>query len=296
MPAPMRTLGLLAFVLLSAFGSPAFAAPSWVQLGPQGPEIRAIAEDGHCPSVEIDGEARQTRARAPADAAFPVTVCRVAVPEGSVRASLGGHALPLPHGEPRRILIFGDTGCRVKGLLVQDCRDPRLWPFATIAAKAAAFHPDLVIHVGDYYYRESPCPPLHDECVGSPYGDKWDTWRAEFFDPAQPLLASAPFVFVRGNHESCSRGGLGWFRLLDAAPEPLACPAQAAPFRVTLGDLNLYVLDSADTVDVSAPAVAVAGFASQLQALAPDLAHRPGWILTHRPIWGLTPVARAGPI
>ena len=296
MPAPMRTLGLLAFVLLSAFGSPAFAAPSWVQLGPQGPEIRAIAEDGHCPSVEIDGEARQTRARAPADAAFPVTVCRVAVPEGSVRASLGGHALPLPHGEPRRILIFGDTGCRVKGLLVQDCRDPRLWPFATIAAKAAAFHPDLVIHVGDYYYRESPCPPLHDECVGSPYGDKWDTWRAEFFDPAQPLLASAPFVFVRGNHESCSRGGLGWFRLLDAAPEPLACPAQAAPFRVTLGDLNLYVLDSADTVDVSAPAEAVAGFASQLQALAPDLAHRPGWILTHRPIWGLTPVARAGPI
>ena len=103
MPAPMPYFGLLAFVLLSAFGSPAFAAPSWVQLGPQGPEIRAIAEDGHCPSVEIDGEARQTRARAPADAAFPVTVCRVAC-RSSRAGEPGGHALPLPHGEPRRRL------------------------------------------------------------------------------------------------------------------------------------------------------------------------------------------------
>lgn len=285
-------------LLFGLFAQAAFAAPTsaWVQIGSQGAEIRAVVEQGPCPSVEIDGESRAMQPRGHQDAAFPVTVCRLAVPDGARSARLDGRALPLRHGPPRRILIFGDTGCRVKGLVIQDCKNPRLWPFATIARKAAAFHPDLVIHVGDYYYRETPCPPLHDECAGSPYGDVWATWRAEFFDPAEPLLASAPFVFVRGNHESCTRGGHGWFYLLDAASEPLACPAAAAPFAVDLGDFDLYVLDSADTDDTSAPPGPVAAFSGQLDALAPMLARRPGWIVTHRPVWGLAPVARLGPI
>jgi hypothetical protein len=290
-------LSLWAFTVVLCLASTsvlAEPAPAWVQLGPRGAEIRIVADDGHCPSVEIDGVARSSQSRAGPNAAFPITICRLAVPDGAKNARFGDRVLPLPRAAPRRILIFGDTGCRVKGLALQDCNNPRLWPFAAISAKAAALKPDLVIHVGDYYYRESPCPPGHAECAGSPYGDNWATWRTEFFDPAAPLLAAAPFVFVRGNHESCGRGGQGWFRLLDAAADPRICPAQSAPFRVDLGDLNLYVLDSADTDDVRAPAGAVAAFSAQLDALAPDLAHRPGWILTHRPIWGLTPIARLG--
>jgi hypothetical protein len=294
---PIARFALLA-VVLGLIGAPALAAPvsAWVQLGPRGAEIRAVVDGDACPSVDVDGASQPMRPRARADGAFPVTVCRLAVPPGASHARLDGRLLPLPRAAPQRILIFGDTGCRVKGLTVQDCNDPRLWPFALIARKAAAWRPDLVIDVGDYYYRESPCPPGHAECAGSPYGDAWATWRAEFFDPAQPLLAAAPFVFVRGNHESCARGGAGWFRLLDAAPEPLSCPAQSAPFRVDLGDLNLYVLDSAETVDARAPPAAVAAFSAQLDALGPDLARRPGWIVTHRPIWGLTPLARLGAI
>ena len=57
----------------------------------------------------------------------------------------------------KRIVVIGDTGCRLKGDNVQDCNDPAQWPFAAIARLAAARHPDLVIHVGDYHYRESPC-------------------------------------------------------------------------------------------------------------------------------------------
>ncbi|MDR3512848.1 MAG: metallophosphoesterase [Caulobacteraceae bacterium] len=283
------------FILcLAATAASAAPAPAWVQLGPRGAEIRAVADNGRCPSVEIDGVATPMRPRGRPDAAFPATICQLPVPPGARQARLDGRPLPLPHGPPRRILIFGDTGCRVKGLTVQDCNNPRLWPFAAIARRAAAWRPDLVIHVGDYYYRESPCPMFHAECVGSPYGDAWATWRAEFFDPAAPLLATTPFVFARGNHESCDRGGHGWFQLLDAGPEPLACPAQSAPFRVDLGDLALYVLDSADADDTRAPAAGVAALSAQLRALSPDLARRPGWIVTHRPIWGLAPLIRLG--
>ena len=55
-------------------------------------------------------------------------------------------------------------------------------------------------------------------CAGSPFGDNWPTWQADFFAPAQPLLRAAPWVVVRGNHEDCSREGLGWFRFLDPRP------------------------------------------------------------------------------
>jgi hypothetical protein len=288
---------LAAFAASSTLGAgraDALPNPAWVQLGPRGAEVRIVSPDGRCPSVEIDGAASPSRLRAPPNAAFPNAVCQLEVPAGAQRARLGDRVLPLPHLPPQRILIFGDTGCRVKAMLVQDCNDPRAWPFAAIARKAAALKPDLVIHVGDYYYRESPCPFDRSDCAGSPYGDVWATWRADFFDPAGPLLASAPFVFVRGNHENCARGGAGWFRLLDAGATPAACPAASAPFRVDLGDLSLYVLDSADSNDSSAPAKDVAAFSAQLGALQPDLARRPGWIITHRPIWGQTPVARIG--
>ncbi|MDQ1741850.1 MAG: mycothione reductase, partial [Pseudonocardiales bacterium] len=85
---------------------------------------------------------------------------------------------------PERLVILGDSGCRLKGGFVQNCRDPGGWPFARIAALAAARRPDLVIHVGDYYYRETPCPAGNAGCAGSPYGDRWATWKAELFDPA----------------------------------------------------------------------------------------------------------------
>ena len=260
-----------------------------------------VSEDGRCPDVEIDGASPgQTAAARALDAAFPVAD----LPTGAVRPRREACAprratrpCRCRMAQPRRIVVIGDTGCRIKGRIIQDCDNPRLWPFATIARKAAAMKPDLVIHVGDYYYRETPVPGgACPECAGSPYGDKWATWKAEFFDPARPLLAIAPFVFARGNHESCSRGGAGWFRLLDAGPVPLACPTAAAPFRVDLGDLSLYLVDSADTEDATAPPAAVAVFAGQLDALSADLAHRPGWIVTHRPIWGLAPVARLGPV
>jgi hypothetical protein len=269
---------------------------AWVQMVDGGvAEARAAADGASCPEASVDGRTVPMDLRAPADAAFPDALCQVKLPKGARSVEVAGRSLPLPRGQVNRIVVIGDTGCRLKGLLIQNCNDPKAWPFALVSRLAAAERPDLVIHVGDYYYRESACPLNYAGCAGSPHGDAWPTWLAEFFDPARPLLEAAPWVFARGNHESCARGGKGWFRLLDAADAPLACPTLSAPFAVPIGGVTLHMLDSADTDDRQTPAEPVAAFKSAVETVKPE-PQAAEWIVTHRPIWGLVPVARVGPL
>ena len=97
----------------------------------------------------------------------------------------------------------------------------------------AQFQPDLVVHVGDYFYRDTTCKPgLNNFGAGqnnsdcntptSPayvaWGDVFDSWNSDLFFPGQTLLATAPWVMVRGNHESCGRGAKGWFAMLEPRP------------------------------------------------------------------------------
>ncbi|HEY2658610.1 MAG TPA: metallophosphoesterase [Caulobacteraceae bacterium] len=269
---------------------------AWIELTGAGQQVRAVAESSRCPEVTIDGRDTAMTVRAAPATDFPAASCQLSIPAGARHADIGGRALPLMTAPPKRILIFGDTGCRIKGDQIQDCNNTASWPFPEVARRAAALKPDLVIHVGDYYYREDACPAGRAGCAGSPHGDTWASWRADFFDPAQPLLAVAPVVFARGNHESCARGGQGWTRLLDAGDEGAACPATAAAFKVDIGGLNLYVVDSAESDDRAAPARDVARITQQLDAFGPALAHQPGWIVTHRPVWAVTPFARLGSI
>ena len=63
----------------------------------------------------------------------------------------------------------------------QDCDRQSKWPFSRLSKTVAERKPDLVIHVGDYLYRESPCPKGDPGCKGSPDGDNWQTWKADFF-------------------------------------------------------------------------------------------------------------------
>lgn len=289
----MRALALLAALLTA--GAAQAQEQAWLQFTGRGQELRALTAGADCPYAEVDGQRMAMKLRAPPREGFPVRACALEVPAGAGSAKLGAWTAPLRREPPRRILIFGDTGCRLKGAAVQACNDPRKWPFALVAAKAAAARPDLVIHVGDYYYRETPCPAPAAGCEGSPYGDTWASWEADFFGPGRPLLEAAPWVFVRGNHESCARGWRGWFMFLDEAPEPLPCPAESAPFKVKLGDLALYVLDSTNSVDDQAPKAQVEGFRRQLAAVRPEPGEK-AWILTHRPIWAQVPVGRLGPL
>jgi hypothetical protein len=230
----------------------------WVELGPDGTSsVRAVTEDA-CPSVTFDGTAVPMNVRSEpgqsfgnvAPAQFPVRGCEVAVPPGAISAILDGKPLPLPRPNPQRIVIFGDTGCRLKtGDPTQACNDGNAWPFAKVAAAATAARPDLVIHVGDYEYREDACPAGNAGCAGSPSGYGWAPWNADFFAPAAPLFAAAPWVMVRGNHEDCNRAGEGWFRFLDRAPMETACRDLTGDYVVQLGDLGLIVVDSAKVKD-----------------------------------------------
>ncbi len=261
------------------------AAP-WVEMTSGGAEIRTVTTALQCPRALIDGRAIVMTERAGPNEKFPNRVCSTPVPIHARRAPVAGQQVALPKARPRRIVVIGDTGCRLKGMVNQHCNDPSGWPFARVARLAAAAKPDLVIHVGDYYYRETPCPAGNAACAGSPYGDRWASWKAEVFDPAAPLLAAAPWVFVRGNHEDCKRGGAGWFRLFDAAPTVKACPAQSDTFAIELGGLRLYVVDSADTDDLTAPDGLVDAFSARLRGVTHADAE-PSWILTHRPVWNV---------
>jgi hypothetical protein len=237
-----RTMSAIVAALLAACAGPDAMTPgadpiraAFVVLGPGGSSIaRVITTDPACPSVDVDGQRLATTIRAVPEtmplrptksaaaeskpAAFPVLVCERPLPAGAVRASVGGHTLPLLRHDAQRIVVVGDTGCVVQNAEVQACNDAAAWPFARLATAAAAKKPDLVIHVGDYHYRESACPDGNRKCIGSPWGYGWDAWAADFFVPARDLLAAAPWVFVRGNHESCNRAGQGWWRFLDPRP------------------------------------------------------------------------------
>jgi hypothetical protein len=100
------------------------------------------------------------------------------------------------------------------------------------------------------------------------------------------LLAAAPWVLVRGNHELCSRGGRGWFRLLDLHPQPDACTDTSAAYALRLGGVTLLLFDGANADDAKAEPDRVASYREQLQTLLGE-AGLHAWLLTHRPVWAL---------
>ena len=137
----------------------------WTVLGPNDSTIaRIITEDIDCPTISITAgstsnsidsrEIMQTMdvRQGPSDSDFPVLVCQSTIPTDTKSASIGSVEFPLPKDSPKRIATIGDTGCRLdsKDDKFQDCNDPSKWPFNTIAQSAAAWGPDLIIHVGDY--------------------------------------------------------------------------------------------------------------------------------------------------
>ncbi len=142
--------------------------------------------------------------------------------------------------------------------------------------------PDLVIHVGDYYYREVPCP-AGVACEG-PHGDNWASWDADFFAPAKPLLAAAPWVMVRGNHEECARGGDGWTRMLAPIARTATCIEHEPLYTVPIYGTTLAVLDSAVARDLRVESVGL--YRNDFASLA-QIARGPTWLLSHHPLRGI---------
>ncbi|SPE27216.1 conserved exported hypothetical protein [Burkholderiales bacterium] len=322
---------LVAITLSAASnGRPSDVPPSallaaYVVLGADGQMLaRAIVSSAACPDVMVDGLAQPMRTRAAPGtpprrpnqtiaSAFPVRVCEATLAPTAARASIGDRTLPLARAAPQRIVVIGDTGCRLKRSeqAYQDCSDPDAWPFPAVAEAAAKERPDLVVHVGDYHYRESACP-LTRGCANSAWGYGWSAWNADLFAPAQGLLAAAPWVVARGNHEECARAGQGWFRMLDAGPfTPLrSCDGSendgsadfSDPYAVPLGDnWQLVVFDSAMAsrpLDLSRPSdvLALDRYQENMRLVA-ALAAVPSMhtiFVGHHPVLGLSPDRRSG--
>ena len=119
-----------------------------------------------CGSKQVDVKA----------AHFPVLSCETLAPLGAKSALVAGHKLVLPTSDLRRIVVIGDTGCTSKASdsIFQDCNNITAWPFSALAQQAAAQRPDLVVHLGDMHYRESPCSAGVAGCEGSPWGYGFD--------------------------------------------------------------------------------------------------------------------------
>lgn len=301
------------------------AVAVWTQLGRDGAQVRAIVEgEQACPEAEAGGVILRLRERAaPDDSAeskgnpsyrppFAVRSCELDLPASPGAVRIAGQSLEAWPATLKRIVIVGDTGCRIKvaadgrGDPVQDCADPQVWPWARLARSAAATRPDLVVHLGDYHYREYcedpvQCAPLAAKQVVIGYG--WRGWQADFFDPAAPLLAAAPWVLVRGNHENCDRAGEGWMRFL-APGRYQPCPDQrvrsasrsqlgnnltADAYVLELPGLSIGVVDNAAHEDYR-PAAQTPEDAVVFKRTLPPLrsANQPAgprWLLTHRPLW-----------
>jgi hypothetical protein len=266
----------------------------WVQVGPDGASVvRAIA-DNACPKVRFDSGKIATNIRSDINqklggvvpAPFPVRVCEVPVPAGSITGTLEEKVLPIARPNPRRIVVIGDSGCRVAdGEKIQNCKNPDEWPFARIAAAAAAARPDLVIHVGDYEYRESPCPAVEEaKCGSSPEPYSWMAWKADFFEPAKPLLEAALWIMVRGNHELCRRAGEGWFRFLDTSAFGGSCRDLTDTYVVKLGAFGVIVVDGASAARRDGSLSELADVVRRRLAVLPEKLPDDLWIATHPPI------------
>ena len=262
--------------------------PAWLEFGPQGTLLARIVTDDECPALVLVNLPLAMTPRTAPTQAFPTVACEATIPFGVKSANIADQRLPLPNGPLSRIAVIGDTGCRLNDWekKYQACNDPRAWPFATVAASVAAWQPDLIIHVGDYLYRESPCPAAESGCAGSPHGDTWATWNADFFTPAAPLLGVAPWLFIRGNHETCERNPEGWFAFLDPRPFQAACQQFTEPYVVNLLGQNLAVLDSAEAGDTTITPAEQKQYKRQFDLLS-RTAPPGSWLVTHRPVRGI---------
>lgn len=291
-----------------------------VQAGGHRAIVRALTTASKCPSVIWNGKHSQVMkvrvgpATIPArtDAtqidgkpvAFDVMTCEADWPKGAIEVKVGQQIVPAPHSKIRRIVIIADTGCRMKGSekAFQSCNDPVKWPFAQVAKSAAALKPDLVIHIGDIHYRESPCPDGDSGCANVPWGYGFDAWRADFFEPAKPLLLASPWIFVRGNHEICARAGQGWFRFIDTLPwsETRSCDDPqndagadySAPYAVPVDATSQFIVfDSSKTngKPFQTTDLAFAKYTEQLRTVEQLASRKPSVFLSHHPLLAVVP-------
>ncbi len=203
-----------------------------------------------------------------------------------------------------KIVILGDSGCRLKEMLIkneyQDCNDSQAWPFPSVIAQVVKEQPDLIIHLGDYHYREKCTQEKICEKMKGSIGYGWMPWDKDFFEPAKPAFEKIPWIFVRGNHEDCARAFLGYGKLL-ATPAFENCPAYEEPDYIQLGELLIVNLDSSgvsEGLETSQDSIGLwtkrfEAIAQKIHSFVVDKKVKSVWLVSHKPFYGLV---KMGPI
>jgi hypothetical protein len=200
------------------------------------------------------------------------TFDRILLEDGKLKISWKekSYAVPRVKSNPRRFMFTADTGLRIKpknlglgnvasgeppcnsttiygihqcflNFTKEDLTQPQTgsfqgldeWHFKQLVDSASSKDIDVIIHLGDYLYRQGPCPINNtdfldqetkncsavnvpefaeaDEMVlgtvmnfiPGEYGDNWWGWWSDFFYPTLNLLKKAPIIPLRGNHVIC---------------------------------------------------------------------------------------------
>ena len=265
---------------------------------------------------------------------FPVTVCEAIYPYSTAMHIANTDVkLPSINKDVTHVNVFGDTGCKPSD---QDCSiNSKNWPFPTLvkAAAQSSNNADVILHMGDYNYSGTPgninikgmqqkvsvydagdntsqglchIPGAYygQNTIGSEFPDSWKHWASDFFNVAKPLFSQSPWIFARGNHELCSRAGLGWFYFLDPNSTllgkyqaQLSCPLASnptptvlsPPYLVSFPQLNIAVLDSANACDYGQlNSDNYLNQYSMLQHLIKNADKgQQTWLQMHRPLWGV---------
>lgn len=290
----MNRVSSLSAVTLFATGA-ALASGSetetyaWVQVAQNQTAIVRVITPKSCEDIST-ATLTFTERKAPSNAQIvnlAGTLCEATQAMASVptQISVDDISLTVPGTDaPERVLVLGDTGCRETPAEHQNCATD--WHFKAIADASAELKPDLIVHVGDYTYRKN-CGWGEEGCPGSDNAlREWSVWEDDFFAPAQSLLAAAPWVFVRGNHEDCAyrdeRAWVGWTQFFSpqalAGNQPCNVPNSSLMEHFAFDSgaarpLNLYVLNAN---------VANYTHGDKFSSLNPS---QENWILTHVPFW-----------
>lgn len=256
---------------------------------------RATSIEKECPNINIDGKEIPMLFRAEKydiELKETVRICEQEVTNAK-QVSIRGNSLKLVATKINRFIVLGDTGCEAsffdKHFVKQDCTDLNSWPFKTVADQVASVNPDLIIHMGDYSYRNKFTDKI-DEAKNKDL--QWFFMKQDFFTPASNMLHSAPMLFVRGNHDKCELMGDAWFLFFDAQAHQKECLKQSPTYNLNINDLNFMVFDSAEAP--SGPEYSLETLEKYKSDFATGINNlkKKAWLLIHHPIISLNELAQ----
>lgn len=202
---------------------------------------------------------------------------------------------------PKKIVIIGDTGCRLKdkGLSgeYQDCSNLKEWPFASVLQQIEKEKADLLIHLGDFHYREQCSNDKNCENYSPVVGYEWKPWELDFFLPMNNIFSKLPLIIVRGNHEDCKRAFLGYRNFLKNEPWNEDCRAIEKTQIIEFPSFTVVNVDSSAVDDKPE-------FSSEIEKNYITEFERVNKILeekklnnvvlvTHKPVYGVAPFLHA---